>query len=331
MRIAIVNDMPLAVAALSRVLRARSDLELAWVAADGEQAVENCRRDRPDLVLMDLVMPKMDGVEATRRIMAATPCPILIVTVDIGAHVSRVYDAMAHGALDAVDTPTLVGDPARAGATLLARIDRVARMREESASLGRLPSAPATQRGMVALGASAGGPGALAVVLKDLRAVAPPIVIVQHVDTCFARGMADWLGEQAGLAVRVACEGDRPAAGLALLAATNDHLSLSAEGTLHYVSEPASSVYRPSVDVFFGSVAQHWQAPCVAALLTGMGRDGAWGLLQLRQRGYVTIAQDRATAAVYGMPKAAVEAGAASQVLPLGQIGAACLAALAAA
>ncbi|SDV46393.1 chemotaxis-specific protein-glutamate methyltransferase CheB [Chitinasiproducens palmae] len=331
MRIAIVNDLPLAVAALSQTVTARGGHEIAWVASDGERAIAQCALDRPDLILMDLIMPRVDGVEATRRIMAATPCPILIVTVDIGANVPRVYDAMAYGALDAVDTPSLAGaDAGRASAPLLEKIARIAQMHRDAEVPAALPVAGAQARALpaalLAIGASAGGPGALARILgglpEMLRTVAggaepPAVVIVQHVDASFAEGMASWLDSQTTLPVRVAEAGEAPVAGSILLAATNDHLELDAGCRLRYTPEPRAALYRPSVDVFFDSVVRHWQGEAVGVLLTGMGRDGALGLRAMRRKGFFTIAQDKETSAVYGMPKAAAELDAASEILPL--------------
>ncbi|MCC2656916.1 MAG: cheB [Panacagrimonas sp.] len=339
MRIGIVNDLPLVVEALRRVLALHSEHRVAWVARDGAEAVAMCASDTPDLVLMDLLMPGIDGVEATRRIMQRTPCPILIVTVSVGAHAGRVFEAMGHGALDAVDTPVLKGDAAQGGAEALLdkidRIERLVRARPAPAppangverSVARAPQRPP----LLAIGASAGGPAALAVLLRalpaDLRAA---VVIVQHVDAQFAPGMADWLGQQSALPVRLAQESDRLQAGTVLVAGRADHLVLRRSAALGYVREPADYHYRPSVDVFFHSVARFWADRTVGVLLTGMGRDGALGLKALRDHGCHTIAQDASTSAVYGMPKAAAQVGAAVDILPLPQIAAHVVAALSA-
>lgn len=146
------------------------------------------------------------------------------------------------------------------------------------------------------------------------------IVLVQHVDEVFAAGMAEWLGTESHLPVRLAREGDSLLPGAVLLAGTNNHLYLSAEGKLTYRREPIEQVYRPSIDVFFDSVASHWRGEAIGVLLTGMGRDGARGLLHMRKRGFHTITQDQASCAVYGMPKAAVALEAAVEVLPLERI-----------
>jgi chemotaxis response regulator CheB len=147
------------------------------------------------------------------------------------------------------------------------------------------------------------------------------VVIVQHVDAQFALGMAGWLGEQTTLPVRTAASGDRLTAGTVLLAGRNDHLVLTSPGRLGYTREPTQSVYRPSIDVFFDSVIKHWRGDAVGVLLTGMGRDGAAGLKAMRMRGLYTIAQDEASSAVYGMPKAAAAMDAAVDILPVDAIG----------
>lgn len=326
MKIAIVNDLPMAVEALRRVLALRPEHRVIWVAENGAQAVQRCAELRPDLVLMDLLMPVMDGVEATRRIMSETPCAILLVTANMGINTARIFDAMGHGALDVVDTPVLVGGDARAGAApLLAKIETIGKLIGDSVrpSVAVARSAAAS-RGMtrpqqlVAIGASAGGPAALATLLRGLPADLPAaVVIVQHVDEQFAAGMAQWLAQHSVLPVQVAREGDRPTRGVVLLAATNDHLRLVTGERLGYTPIPQEYVYRPSVDVFFHSACALWAGDIVGVLLTGMGRDGALGLKALRDQGHHTIAQDQASCAVYGMPRAAVALEAAVEVLPI--------------
>jgi two-component system response regulator WspF len=326
-KIGIVNDLPVALEALRRVLELRPDHAVIWAARDGTQAVALCRRETPDLVLMDLIMPGMDGVEATRQIMAHTPCAILVVTASVGANAARVFDAMGYGAIDAVDTPVLgCGDLQESAVPFLHKIDTLAKL---VGTRRFMPSADTfndtwiiTRRErLVAIGASAGGPAALTAILSRLPKDFPAaVVIVQHVDERFAQGMADWLGRDSALPVRVAKEGDRPAAGLVLLAGTNDHLRFISPERIGYTSEPREQAYRPSVDVFFASVGEHWPGEAVGVLLTGMGRDGAKGLKTLRDKGHYTIAQDQATSTVYGMPKAAAILDAAVDILPLERI-----------
>ncbi len=330
MRIAIVNDVLMAVEAMRRVIQRAPEHQVAWIARDGAQAVAECARDTPDLILMDLIMPNMDGVEATRRIMAHTPCAIVVVTADVQSTASKVFEAMGAGALDAVNTPVLglpsSGDGAEA---LLAKIAIISRLvgpgLVRKAVPPATPSLPHLGRRhdqLVAIGASAGGPAAVAKVLSALPADFPAaIIVVQHVDAQFAHGLADWLNYQSPLPVRLAREGDRPLASQVLLAGTEHHLAFAGPTRLTYTSIPVEESYRPSVDVFFKSVDRFWQGKVVGVLLTGMGRDGADGLKRLRDRGHHTIAQDAATSAVYGMPKAAAELNAAIEILALDKIG----------
>lgn len=330
MRIAIVNDMTMAVEALRRVVAAEPKYQIAWAARDGAEAVRLCAENRPDLILMDLLMPGMDGVEATRRIMAASPCAILIVTATVEGNMSKVYEALGAGALDVVNTPTLGAQDARiGGAALRHKIDTISTLIEEPAELASNTEPPRSTEQphsgpLIAIGASAGGPAAIAEVLGSLPAgFSASVVIVQHVDEQFAPGLADWLGLKSRMSIRLAREDDAPQGGTVLIAGTADHLILKNSRRLGYTAHPRNQSYRPSVDVFFKSIAQHWREDAVGVLLTGMGRDGAAGLKALRDAGHHTIAQDAATSAVFGMPKAAAALGAAVEILPLHRIAAA--------
>jgi len=331
MRIAIVNDSMVAVEGLKRILLSATDHQLAWIAIDGEEAVNKCVQDLPDLLLMDLIMPVLNGVEASRKIMNETPCPILIVTSSVEGNSSMVFEAMGAGALDVVKTPVLSNTGSIQGdLTILDKIRTIEKLtrtpvvRHSNAALSR-PVGVASQRNksLVVIGSSTGGPPALAKVLTDFPAeFSGSIIIIQHIDAHFACELVEWLDTQCKMKVKIAEEGERIEPGIVYLAATNDHLVMSSRGSLTYIEEPKGMVYRPSVDVFFESVAAHWGGELKAVLLTGMGRDGAAGLLALRQKGVHTIAQDESTCAVYGMPKAAAALDAAVEILPLEKIAA---------
>lgn len=333
MRIAIVNDLALAREVLRRLVLSVPGYSVAWTAENGEEAVRKAGEDRPDAILMDLVMPVLDGAEATRRIMARGPCPILLVTSSVSGNFNLVYRAMGCGGLDAVNTPTFgPGQTIRDGEGILARLAKLDLARQAHQPVPAPPDAGTAAHfdrnlpPVVALGSSTGGPEALAQILKCLPAQFPAAaVVVQHIAAEFAPGLAHWLEGQGRLPVRPARAGDSPRPGEVLLAGTDDHLILRPDRRLAYVADPADYPYRPSVDVFFHSLASAWPRPGVAVLLTGMGCDGAAGLLRLRGLGWHTIAQDQASCVVYGMPKAAADHRAACEVLPVAQIGAAVL------
>lgn len=325
MRVAIVNDMLVAVECLRRALEASGKHQVAWIARDGKEGVRKSLEDPPDLILMDLFMPIMGGVEATREIMRCCPCPILIVTGDVEQHAGAAFEAMGAGALDAISTPAYdAWEPLSAARDLLSKIDTAERLyRYQNVELPapnvvREDSEVYAEPPLVAIGASSGGPQALAELLSALPAsLEAAVVVVQHVDAQFAPALAQWLGGRTELPVLTAIDGTRLQAGTVLVAATDDHVVIDEKQKLRYTPWPLEKVYRPSVDVFLQSVTRNWPKPALGILLTGMGYDGAEGLLALRKAGGMTFAQDEASCAVYGMPKAAVKCGAVEKVLPL--------------
>lgn len=342
MRVAIVNDMAMAVEALKRVVLSDPENQLAWIAMDGYSAIRQCLADRPDVILMDLVMPGMSGAEATREIMQSSPCAILVVTATVTGNFNLVSQAMGYGAYDAVETPSLGGNSASA-ANLLAKlrnVDRINQRLNVSSSVSAptpvptppakpafvSPSGPASYSGttpIVAIGSSTGGPAALQVLLSELKPTFPAAILIsQHIGEEFAKSLVDWLATHCKIRVCVAKPGGRPEPGTAYVAVTSDHLIVTPEGTLEYTRKPADNPYRPSVDALFNSLVDARVPPRIAVLLTGIGADGAKGMLRLRQAGWYTIAQDEQSCVVYGMPKAAVSMDAATRVLPLDRIAA---------
>ena len=328
MKIGIANDMRMMREILRRIIKASPDHEVLWTANDGKEAVENCRRELPDLILMDLIMPVLDGVEATRQIMAATPCQILVVTASVGGNSSKVYDAMSCGALDATKTPLGLGSNDKAVEMLLSKIENIGRLTSTPASAKKAPPPPAevsseeeSLPGLLAIGASTGGPKAIASILSQLKEGFPAaVVVIQHIDQDFAGGLAQWLGTQTPLEVKIAQNGSLPTPGKVWLAGSNDHLIIGADGRFRYTPHPVDTAYRPSVGAFFESLVPIRPQKLTAVLLTGMGPDGASGMLSLRRAGHHTIAQDEASCVVYGMPQAAAQMNAAVEILPLSQI-----------
>jgi chemotaxis response regulator CheB len=327
--IGIVNDLEICIESLQQVLASAPEHRLVWVARDGQEAVDRCKELTPDLILMDLIMPVMNGVEATRKIMQSTPCPILVVTSTVSGNSAKVFEAMSAGALDAVATP-LIGkmDETVIGEELLKKIHQIGQLTgslhkkpEKSRSIAK-PKVQIDGIDLVVLGCSTGGPNILIEILSALPEKFPAsIIIVQHMDKQFTPGLVQWIDSKVNLPVSVARAGDIPEPGKILMACTDDHLVMTSTLALSYTEEPKDNFYHPSVDVFFSSVAQFWPGEGVAALLTGMGRDGAEGLLALHNRNWYTIAQDRDSSIVYGMPKAAAQLGAATDILPAGKIG----------
>ncbi|MCF6355605.1 MAG: chemotaxis response regulator protein-glutamate methylesterase [Candidatus Polarisedimenticolaceae bacterium] len=332
MRIAIVDDTLLVAEGLRRIVEESGDHQVIWVAHNGVDGVDLCQKDTPDLVLMDLIMPVMEGVEATRLIMAGSPCPILIVSTSIKKYAPQVFSAMGFGALDAVNTPSINQDGSINGKEIfLSKINTIAKLTAEKCSIKPRPHssrlaisshAPShSNNPLIAIGCSAGGPQALQEILNALPAgFSVPIIVIQHIDKLFSNDMSRWLNMHCALEVRIANDYDTPQSGIILLGGTNDHLVFNRAQQLEYTKHPTELVYRPSVDVFFQSVLKYWQGDVTAILLTGMGRDGSQGLLNCRERGFYTIAQDEATSAVYGMPKAAAKLNAAVDIMPLNQI-----------
>jgi len=329
MKIGIVNDLVLAAEALRRAIVRNSAHEVLWIAQDGVDAVTRAGQETPDLILMDLFMPRLGGGEATREIMSRNPCAIVVATANVKQHIGTVFAAMNAGAIDALNVPTLgsIDQPEGIG-ELLQKLETVQRLLQLP-PVAKRPSMPPgpTRRPvtradkLVVIGSSAGGPSALSALLGALPSDFPAsVVIVQHVDKQFAQGLMSWFATHSLLPVRVAAEGDRLKPGMVYVAGRERHLIMFSPTQLGYSTRPAPTTYCPSVDVFFQSVAKYWRGRAVGVLLTGMGRDGAKGLKALRDAGHHTIAQDKGSSTVYGMPKAAVEIDAAQEILALDKI-----------
>ncbi len=330
MRIGILSGAVRETEILQKALSQSAEHRVLWSARTGTEAIALSMTDTPDVVLLDLLVGREDGLDAIRQMTASGQCAVLIITSSVLDHSAQVFEAMGHGALDVVEMPGPSDPPAgESGARLLAKLAIIARLIAErsTAHVSRPVSQHvpprSTQPVLVAIGASAGGPKALATLLHGLpRDFPAAIVIIQHVEAQFANGMAEWLNDQCAVTVAVALEGDYPQVGRVLLAGTGDHLAMKKTGRLSYTPEPREYAYRPSIDVFFNTVSCFWKGDVVGVLLTGMGRDGALGLKALRNLGHHTIAQDQLSSAVYGMPKAAATLRAAVEILPMDKIAA---------
>jgi two-component system chemotaxis response regulator CheB len=322
---------------IREVLAADPEIEVVGAAADGKEAIELCRELRPDVVTMDMVLPVMSGLSATEYIMAYLPTPILVVSSSYNrGELLQTYDALAAGAVDVLEKPS--GDePAgewerRLVATvkIVARIPVIThpRLRLHGATRITRPSTATPSRNrravVVAIGASTGGPAAIVEVLRGLPSeFSLPILLVLHISEPFGLAFADWLGGQTDRAVSYPRDGDPVpgATGRVVVAPPGRHLVVR-DGKMRLTTDPERHSCRPSVDALFESVATEYGQAAAAVLLTGMGRDGAAGLLEIRRAGGLTIAQDEASSVVYGMPREAALLGAADRILPVRAIGA---------
>lgn len=337
-RVLVVEDSLTVRMRLIEILAGDPDIEIVGEAADGKSAIALCLQHRPDVITMDMMLPVMTGLAATEYIMAHCPTPILIVSASVNrGELFRTYEALAAGAVDVLEKPTGAEPDGVWESSFLAILKMVARIRVITHPRGRLadklrapgPAKPlrksaASRFDLVAIGASTGGPGAIVDILRGLPAAFRlPIVFVLHINEPFGTSFAEWLDGLADRPVAYAREGDPviSAAGRVVMAPAGKHLVIR-DGRFHLTLDPERHSCRPSVDALFESVAAEYGAAAIGCLLTGMGRDGAEGLLALRRAGAMTIAQDEATAVVYGMPREAVRLNAASEILPLPQIAA---------
>lgn len=333
-RVLLADDSALTLSILKDLLAQDPQITVVGEARDGRQAVDMVSQLHPDLLIMDVMMPVMDGLTAVQEIMKIAALPILILSADGAAgDQSNAFNAIRLGALDVMRKPEGLSGAAweAFASTLLAQIHTLSRVRvihhfrsprKKSVAAPLLPTL-ATCRSIVAIGASTGGPKVVMKILKELPADREAsIVIVQHIAAGFAAGFAEWVNAESGYQVRLAKEGDLLEHGVALVAPCDQHMEIR-NGRVVLTNTPQINGCRPSIDNLFYSLAKEKPTAVVAVLLTGMGRDGAEGLLALKEGGAYTIAQDEATCAVYGMPRAAFELGAVREVQPAANIAAA--------
>jgi two-component system, chemotaxis family, protein-glutamate methylesterase/glutaminase len=334
-RVVIADDSLVAREMLSTILSSDKDIDVVGLANNGAEAVDLVERLRPDLVTMDIHMPRMNGLEATEKIMAFSPTPILVVSSSVhGEGIGLAFDALTLGALEVIKKPEPRdwADLERIGSEVLRKVKFLSRVKVITHIRGRhtsreelAPGAPAmpSGRGLVAIGSSTGGPSALLTVFEQLPANFPvPILVAQHIADGFVPGLVSWLDASCSIKITGAEEGVTPEPGTAYISPTGVNIAL--DGKQIALKKPtAGQLYIPSADTLFESVARAYGKRAVGVILTGMGADGASGLKQLHGRGAATIAQDEETCTVFGMPRAAIEMGAADQVLPIQAIGAA--------
>ncbi len=351
-RILIVDDSALTRQLLRALFADEPAIEVIGEAGDGQAALAKMAELRPDLVLLDVRMPVMDGVETTRQIMAYYPTPILVLTASLsGYDVDITFQMLGAGALDVMEKPRLDDAAALDAAriALLRKVKLLARVKVVTHLRGRrrkdtalTPSSTLTEASadvakaahsafsvlhspfpVVVIGASTGGPKVIQQILAGLPDGFPAaVLIVQHIAQGFNAGLVEWLAATAPLPVLLAGEGSALTPGTALVAPDRYDLLIRPNGTVHLSAQPLL-LQRPSVDIAMQSVAERFGPATIGVLLTGMGRDGVAGMRAIKHAGGYTIAQDAASCAIYGMPRAAIEAGVVAAILPPEQIAAA--------
>lgn len=336
-RVLVVDDSPVAREFLVHILSSDPKIQVVGTASDGEEAIETVVHLKPDIITMDIHMPKMDGYEATRKIMETHPIPIVIVTgsqsVKEVAMAMRVIEA---GALALVKKPSGIGHPDyEADAAkfiqtvkLMSEIKvvkrRAPKLEAISAKQAEISIKPMPEIQLVAIGASTGGPPVLQTILSRLPKNFPaPVLVVQHMAAGFIEGFVEWLGQVSSLPVHVAARGEYILPGHIYFAPDGFHMKVDAGRRIILAGDGIENGLRPSVSYLFRSVAEVFGKNAVGILLTGMGKDGAKELRLMKEKGAVTIAQDKESSVVYGMPGEAINLDAATYVLPPEKIAAA--------
>jgi two-component system chemotaxis response regulator CheB len=337
LRVLVVEDSPVVRDFLTHILNLVPDFEVVGVAHDGEQAIRMVHETRPDVVTMDIHMPKMDGFEATSRIMETCATPIVIVSASstvLGAVTA--CRALGAGAVAVEARPFGIGHPEFARSAeklvetvrLMAGVRVIRRWPQRGKAAGReagnppwLPAPPEIR--IAAIGASTGGPAAIAAILAALPGPLPfPVVIVQHIADGFAEGLVEWLAQTSGLPVQIGTDRAQLVPGRIYIAPGGTHMGVTAGGRITLAASPPENGVRPAVSHLFRSVAAAFGKNAAGVLLTGMGTDGAESLKLIRDCGGVTVAQDFASSVVHGMPGEAIRLGAADHVLCPELIGA---------
>ncbi len=336
-RVLVVDDSAIVRKVLTEELDRFPDIEVVGAAVDPYVARDMIVHLKPDVITLDIEMPRMDGLSFLAKLMKHHPMPVVVVSSLTPENSETALRALALGAVEVMCKPGAAYSTADISRRLVQAVRAAARCRP--AALCGLPAAPAapppvgrfqlqTTRKIVALGASTGGTTALEVVLRDFPADTPGTVVVQHMPEHFTKAFAKRLDSFCAMQVREARDRDEVVTGLCLVAPGDRHMVLERSGAVYLVrlkEGPMVHYQRPAVDPLFVSVARHAGVNAVGALLTGMGSDGAEGLLAMRRAGARTLAQDEQTSVVFGMPREAIKLGAAEDVLPLPQIAPAIL------
>lgn len=338
-KVLVVDDSALVRKILTEELSKERDIEIVGTAPDPYIARDKIVKLKPDVITLDIEMPRMDGLTFLKKLMRHYPLPVIIVSSLTAKGGKLAMDALSLGALEVMSKPSSAYSVGEMGMQLSDKIRALAKInvkseREKSSLSERIPETlapkalPKTTHKIIAIGASTGGTEALKGVLTSMPPNAPGILVVQHMPANFTSSFAERLNELSTMTIREARDGDTLLNGVALIAPGNYHMLLKRSGARYYVqikNGPMVHHQRPSVDVLFHSVATYAGSNAVGVILTGMGSDGALGLLKMRETGARTMVQDEKSCIVFGMPKEAIKLGAAERVLPLENIAQAAL------
>ena len=316
-KVLVVDDSSTARDAIQAILSSDEDIKVLATAADGVEAIDLVPKLRPDLITLDINMPRMNGIEAIQHIMAYNPTPILVVTSNQDAGIA--FESLSKGALEVVGRPSLSDDGECE--EFIEKVKLLAKIKVITHVSGKRKKSEGERGEIVAIGSSTGGPQALSKILSSFPSnLSAAVLIVQHISEGFTDGLVKWLKNLSGIEVKEACKDDIISPGLAYVAPTGHHMEVANGGKISLTDGPLIEGQRPSADVLLSSVGKKYGSRCIGVILTGMGSDGARGIKAIKDCGGATIAQDEESSVVFGMPKAAIELGAVDKVLSLDSI-----------
>lgn len=337
-KILIVEDSPLVCKILTKVFESDPELRVVGIATTGKEAIKLVSELKPDIITMDIVMPDMDGIEATKHIMAYNPTPILLLTSSHQRKREAVFQAISFGALDVAEKTnfeqSLVDENEQEA--LLNKLKFLARIKVIRHPLARLERKPVLSKmgdfapiqdnfgavsGVIAIAASTGGPQAVISILSRFPANIPyAVVLVQHIAKGFSEGLVDWLANSCSIKIKLAVNNEKISAATAYIAPNEVQMKVESGGIIRLSDDPPDGNFKPSANPLLSSVARVYKKSAIGVILTGMGRDGVSGIKAIKDSGGFTIAQDEKTSVIFGMPKEAIAAGAIDKILPMEKI-----------
>lgn len=321
MNIAIINDLDIEIYALEKFIEHNTNYNIIWTAKNGQEAIEKNNQSKADLILMNLNMPVLDGLEATKQIMKSNPTPIIIITSSAENFKNKIFEALGEGALDISSVPIFSKNKFEDKGELLKKIKTVKKLLGNKSIDDTLKiKSKKINFNLVLIGTSTGGPKAISQILQKLPdKINGSIIIIQHLDKSFSKELVEWLSRFSKINLHIPKNGINIEKGKIYIVTGDEHLSLI-DSKFLYSKEPKNLHYKPSIDKFFESIANYDILNGLAIILTGMGNDGTKGLISLKKKGWITIAQNEYSSTVFGMPKSAIESLAVTYILGIDEI-----------